>query len=153
MKNAPALTVCFDTNLLIYAFTPDDDRHTLASRIVTVLSGRKSPLPEQVLREFLAVAHRKKFMPGEPAREVVGTLSRRFEIIRGEPQDIVTASSLAERYQLQYYDALICVVAGRAGTTVLLTQDMQDGFRVGGLTIIDPFAPRNARALEQLIAA
>jgi predicted nucleic acid-binding protein len=147
MKSGPALTVCFDTNVLIYAFTADDARHRIASLIVTNLASQGGSLPSQVLREFLAVVHRKAFMPLVAAREVIKTLENRFDACASNSADLIEASKLAERHRLNFYDAFICVVARRAGASTLLSEDMKDGAVLDGLRIINPFADGNRETL------
>jgi predicted nucleic acid-binding protein len=150
MKSGPALTVCFDTNVLIYAFAADDARHQIASSIVTNLAGRGRQLPSQVLREFLAVVHRKAFMPLEAAREAVRRFESRFDLCASTPADLIAASRLAERHQLNFYDALICVVARQAGVSSLLSEDMKDGAVLDGVRIVNPFAEGNRETLSEL---
>ena len=144
------MTVCFDTNVLIYAFIADDARHRTAASIVTGLASRGASLPSQVLREFLAVVHRKAFMPLAAAREAVATFENRFDLCAGSSADLIGASKLAERHQLNFYDALICVVARKAGVSTLLSEDMKDGTIFEGMRIIDPFAEANRDTLVEL---
>ena len=49
------------------------------------------------------------------------------------------AFDLAERYRLQFWDAVIISVCDAHGVSALFTQDMQDGQRIGGLRIVNPF--------------
>ena len=150
MKSGPALIVCFDTNVLIYAFTADDPRHEIASSLVTALAARGSPLPAQVLREFLAVAQRKRFIPLTSAREAVMTFDNRFDLWANDIADLVNASRLADENRLNFYDALMCVVARRSGADILFSEDMQDGAILGGLRIANPFAAANRALVADL---
>lgn len=150
MKSGPALTVCFDTNVLIYAFTANDARHPVASSLVAGLASRGGPLPSQVLREFLAVAHRKSFMPLNAAREAVKLFQSRFDLHASTSADLMEASRLAERHQLNFCDALICIVARRAGADMLFSEDMKDGAVLEGLRIINPFVEHNRETLADL---
>lgn len=63
----------------------------------------------------------------------------------------LAASELAERHRLQYFDALICIVAQRSGASILFSEDMHDGLRLGMMTIVNPFAPTNAALLDQAL--
>ena len=54
---------------------------------------------------------------------------------------------LAEKYQMQFFDALIVVITRRAGATILISEDMQDGLEIDGLRIVNPFAAANETLL------
>jgi predicted nucleic acid-binding protein len=60
------------------------------------------------------------------------------------------AQSAAGR--LSYWDALLLASCAQAGLTVLLSEDMQDGFKLGGVEVVNPFGPSglSARAREVL---
>lgn len=50
------------------------------------------------------------------------------------------ASQLRERYSFSHWDSLIISAALLAGTSILYSEDMQDGLVVNGqLTIVNPF--------------
>jgi predicted nucleic acid-binding protein len=49
------------------------------------------------------------------------------------------AITLAREHRLAFYDALIVAAASHANCAVLFTEDMQDGNRMGALTIHNPF--------------
>jgi predicted nucleic acid-binding protein len=52
----------------------------------------------------------------------------------------VAASRLEERHRLSFWDALIVEAALRSGALRLVTEDLQTGRRIGGMTIVNPFA-------------
>lgn len=60
---------------------------------------------------------------------------------------------MAARYDLQFFDAVIIAVARRAGATLLLSEDMHDGFVIDGLTIRNPFDAANEILLADLLGA
>jgi predicted nucleic acid-binding protein len=146
------LTVCFDSNVLVCAFAEKERCHADALALVATLASKGLPLPDQVVREFLAVAHRKGAVDLTQAREVAALACRRFKIVPSTEDDLIAASELAQKHKLQFYDALLCCTARRAGCSVLLSQDMQDGFAFGNLRIIDPFAPANDSLVAELLA-
>lgn len=97
------------------------------------------PLAAQMLAEFLNVARRKRLMSLEDARQLVTGLAGACEIAHSTTDDLLAASILSERHQLQYFDALIVAVAARASATTFYSEDMQHGLAIAGLTIINPF--------------
>ena len=59
---------------------------------------------------------------------------------------------LQNRYSLSWWDALIVAAAQSSGCSALLTEDLQNGQRFGGVRVIDPFASP-ARTPEEILAA
>jgi hypothetical protein len=53
---------------------------------------------------------------------------------------IVAASELEERHTLSFWDALVVEAARRAGATRLVTENLQSGRSLGGVTVESPFA-------------
>jgi predicted nucleic acid-binding protein len=51
---------------------------------------------------------------------------------------------------LAVWDAIILATAAEAGCRVLLSEDMQDGFTWGGVTIVNPFASPPHPLLDDL---
>jgi predicted nucleic acid-binding protein len=47
---------------------------------------------------------------------------------------------LQDRYRYSFYDSLIIAAALDSGCDRLYTEDLQDGQRIEGLTIVNPFA-------------
>ena len=43
-----------------------------------------------------------------------------------------------------FWDAMLWTTARQAGCRLLLSEDLQDGQTLGGVTCVNPFAPRNA---------
>ncbi len=56
-----------------------------------------------------------------------------------EPLLIISASTLEEEHTLSFWDALIVQAAIQVGAERLVSEDLQDGRRFGGLTIENPF--------------
>ena len=143
-----ALAISFDTNILIYAYDRSDIRKNAVSRDLVdrlVLNG--VPVAGQVLGEFLRVAHRKQIVPLTIAREITDEIVNMCGVVETQHRDRRNASLAAERHKLQFFDALICEVIERAGVKMLLSEDMQDGAVIDGLTILNPFNSANTPTL------
>jgi len=54
-------------------------------------------------------------------------------------EDIVAASFLEQRHQLSFWDALIVQAALLSGAKKLLSEDLQHGKSIRGVTIQNPF--------------
>ena len=147
------MTVSFDTNILIYAYDLRDlKRQPPAMKLVRdVMISGNGILPAQVMGEFLSVAHRKRFATLEIVREAIDLLYRNAIIVEADRAARTKASALSEHHGLQFFDALICAVSTRAGARILLSEDMQDGRVIDGLTILNPFNPVNAKVINAAI--
>ncbi|MCC7272679.1 MAG: PIN domain-containing protein [Alphaproteobacteria bacterium] len=125
-----------DTNVVLYAFVRGDPRGPIAEALLA--SG--ATVSVQVLNEFCAIARRKLGMSwsevGE-ALEVVRTLSGSVVPITLDTHG--AALAIAGRYGYRIYDALIVAAALAARCDLVLSEDLQDGQRIDGLVIRNPF--------------
>jgi predicted nucleic acid-binding protein len=128
---------CFiDTNILIYAFSED---HAKAKRAEAILAAGGS-ISVQVLNEFASVCSRKLKLDWKEIEErlaVVKTLISEVAPLNLEAHE--KAVELARNHKLSFWDALVVATAFQLGCIRLLTEDMQDGWTLGVLTIENPF--------------
>lgn len=135
--------ICFfDTNVLVYCMDAADpvrqaraiERFTRACEQDTVV------LSAQVLQEFYAITTRK-LQPALSAAEAQAQVERLacFEVLGSSAASVLEATRLAQRYPLQWWNALILEAALRAQADVLVTEDGQHGQRFGKLTVENPF--------------
>jgi predicted nucleic acid-binding protein len=128
----------FDTNLLIYAFTTGDRR----SAIAEALLGEGGVVGVQVLNEFTNVARRKLRWDWPQVEAALAIIAELMGPVRPLTAAIhAHAVKLARTSALSFYDALIVAAAADAGCRVLLTEDLQHGRKIGGVTIQNPFLP------------
>lgn len=129
----------FDTAVLVYAVTENDPRTSAAIKLLSM----GGTLSVQVLNEFALVAQRKHGMNWD---EVGAALSFIRSLCR-EPVALTVriheaGVEIAARYGFHVYDSMIVAAALDAGCTTLFTEDLQDGQRIGTLTIRNPFLTR-----------
>jgi len=132
---------CFvDTNVLVYA----DDRSAGPKRyqarklIQDVMRTKTGVLSLQVLQEYFAVATRKLGISAESARRRVELLGRLDVVILGV-QDLLTAIDLHRLHGFSIWDALVIRAALNAGCRVIYSEDLQEGRRLEGLEVVNPF--------------
>jgi predicted nucleic acid-binding protein len=126
----------FDTTVLIYAVSEGDPRASIAEEL---LAGGGC-ISVQVLNEFVAVARRKLRMSWEEVSEAVTSVRTLCEPVSALTLAIhETALEIATARGYQIYDALILAAAIDAGCTTFYSEDMQNGQRIGPLTIRNPF--------------
>jgi predicted nucleic acid-binding protein len=61
------------------------------------------------------------------------------------------AADLATDHRLGIWDAVILSASSQAGCRLLLSEDLQDGFTWGGVTVVNPFAAERHALLEALL--
>ena len=131
-----------DTNILLYAHDRSaGHKRDIASALLSDLWGSRSgALSTQVLQEFYVNATRKLAKPlsAPRARAVIDRYSN-WRVHHIEPGDIIAASELEKRHRQLFWDALIIVSAARVGAATVMTEDLQHGRHIAGLTITNPF--------------
>ena len=138
-----------DTNILVYTFDDEDlgKRDRARALVAEALSGSRGIVSYQVIQEFLNAALRKF------AKPLTAADAERYLTVVLEPLCAVFAGvelyhqaiDIAERWKYSFYDSLIIASALGAGCTVLYSEDLQHGQKIGGLRILNPFveSPRN----------
>lgn len=132
----------FDSNVLLYLTSADEDKANCAEALLA--SG--GTISMQVLNEMSNVAIRKHGMTWsqvgillEPIRAMC-----RIEPLTEATYDL--GRSLAVRYQLSVYDAMIVASALLAEADTLYSEDMHDGLLVEDrLRIRNPFQARSVQ--------
>ena len=83
----------------------------------------------------------RKLKPGldkEQARADIDDLAVWGPVPIGE-EVLTGAFSVADRFSLSFWDALIVSAAQVARCDVLLSEDLQAGAEIDGVTVVDPF--------------
>jgi predicted nucleic acid-binding protein len=135
--------ICFfDTNVLVYCMDAGDPMRQARAieRFARACEQDTVVLSAQVLQEFYAITTRKLKPPLQPA-EALAQMERlaNFEVLGSSAGSILESVRLAQRYRLQWWDALILEAALRSGADLLVTEDGQHGQRFGKLTLENPF--------------
>ena len=132
-----------DTNILIYAHDIDAGRkHDIAKAALRDLwTERTGVLSTQVLQEFYVNATRKITTPlAKPvARQVVETYAA-WCVDGITPADVSAAFQIEDGARMGFWDALILAVAVRSGARRVLSENLNAGQAIAGLTIHNPFA-------------
>lgn len=147
--------IAVDTNILIYAerLSADPlDRHITAATLAAGLVRQgQLVIPAQVFGEFIAVMERKA---GLPRADAVASAAAWRDDARLAPTDAASldgAMMLAAGHGLTIWDALVLGTAAAHDCTLLLTEDLHDGFVWRGCTVADPFAAVRHPLLASLL--
>ena len=132
-----------DTNVLVYRFDHDEPRKQDRARRLLDRDGRSGSLvlSTQVLQEFYVSVTRKlaRKLPPEDALDAVRDLVAAFSIVQIDSDMVTDAISLSQEHGFSLWDALILHAAARGGCREVLTEDLQDGRKILGLEIVNPF--------------
>ena len=130
-----------DTNILLYADDrADPQKQERAQNVIrNVVRDRNGRISLQVLQEYFSAATRKLGIDAAIARRKVELYSR-LDVVRLDPSDLLAAIDLHRLHQFSIWDALILRAALISGCRVLYTEDLQAGFRLDSLTVVNPFA-------------
>lgn len=134
-----------DTNVLIYAHDVDAGRkREVAQDLLRALwIERAGILSTQVLQEFYVNATRKirKPLTKPEARSVVDTYAP-WCVEGTTVNDLATAFQIEDQARIGFWDALIIAVAARAGARRVVSEDLNAGQSIAGITIYNPFKER-----------
>ena len=133
-----------DTNIFVYSFDAGSPKKAAQSRklIRMALESRAGIVSYQVVQEFFNVALRRfaKPMNVQDADQYLATTFRPLLSVHSSPALYGQALRVGARYRLGWYDSLIVASAIEGQCDVLYSEDLQDGQRIEGMTISNPFA-------------
>jgi predicted nucleic acid-binding protein len=133
-----------DTNIFIYAIdtSPKEKKKRECARelIKHHIVNQTGVISIQVLQEFFQVSTHKIKTPLsiEGALEFLQYISV-LQIVRPDFSMVTAAIRLHKNYSVSFWDAMILQSAKTAGCALVLSEDLQDGFRLDEMTIQNPF--------------
>lgn len=135
--------------MLVYAVDREAGaRHAVAADVIKRASRRDCVLTLQSLGEFFHVVTRKMGLSVANAEMALDRWRAVFAIYPASESCLVSAVDLVKRHGLAFWDALLCATAREAGCHLLLSEDLHDGQTLGGVTLVNPFEPKNAVLIE-----
>jgi predicted nucleic acid-binding protein len=134
-----------DTNVLIYAHDVDAGRKREVAQdlLRTLWVERAGILSVQVLQEFYVNATRKirKPLTKPEARSVVDSYAP-WCVEGTTANDLAAAFQIEDQARIGFWDALIIAVAARARARRVVSEDLNAGQSIAGITIHNPFKER-----------
>jgi predicted nucleic acid-binding protein len=134
--------VFVDTNVLLYAgdASEPEKQGPAAVWMKHLWQAKTGRISFQVLAEFY-VNVTQKLKPGMPpalAQRNIRTLLAWRPLVIGQAV-LEDAWTLQQQHKLSFWDALIAASAEALGCRYLLTEDLSDGQRIAGFTVLNPF--------------
>jgi predicted nucleic acid-binding protein len=134
---APRSEAFLDTNVLLYLPGGSNPK---AARATALLSDG-GVVSSHVLGEVVNTMRGRRWKkPWPEVHALLATIRASTLVLPVTVDTHARAVAYAERYKLQYFDALHIASAVMGNCTVLLTEDMHDGLVIDGLTVRNPFA-------------
>lgn len=129
-----------DTNILIYAYSEDEPKkRSVALQLLDSFEDHVI-ISKQVINEFSNILFKKFKLSSEQVENVLLEIDNVLPIVDFDLTTQIKALKLKDRYQFQYYDALIVATALENNCTVIYSEDMQHDMLIdGNLKIINPF--------------
>jgi len=135
------MRVAIDTNILAYAEGVGDiARRDATLELLSRLPPESVLIPAQVLGELFRVMTGKAKCPPDLARARILQWADSFEVSDSTWRAFQFALDLTIDHNLQIWDALILAVAAETRCRLLLSEDMQNGFTLRGVTVVNPYS-------------
>lgn len=128
--------VFIDSNVILYLLSGDSAKADHAEAALN----KGGIISVQVLNEVTSVCQRKLKMSWDEIDAMLLAVKAACEVAPLTLESHEKAVQIAKRYQLSLYDANICASAILSGAKVLLSEDMQNGLKIDGLSVKNPFA-------------
>jgi len=132
-----------DTNVLVYAQDARSPAKQRKSRelIASLASSVDGVISTQVMQEFFVAATRKLGVEPLAAKGIIKTFGV-FEIVQVSPGLIQEAIDCSVLNDLSFWDALILASAASAGCSTVLSEDLNPGQAILGVTVRNPYSAR-----------
>jgi len=132
--------VFFDSNIYIYLYSQDPQDEVKAGIARQLLAVRAPVVSPQVLQEFVSAALRKKRLGiTEEKIDLLLQLTANFPFQALTHTLILHSTALRRRYGFSHWDSTIIAAAYANGCATLYSEDLQHGFTLDHLTIVNPF--------------
>ncbi|AMY12289.1 putative nucleic-acid-binding protein, contains PIN domain [Luteitalea pratensis] len=134
------MKVALDTNILAYAEGVNGGaRQATTNTWLEAAPIGDVVIPAQALGELFNLLVRKAGRSPADAQEAVLAWRNAYPVVDTSAEIVVQAARLVAHHGLSTWDAVILAAAGAAGCRLLLSEDLQDGFNWGGLTVVNPY--------------
>lgn len=126
-----------DTNILVYAYSLDEpEKRKIAQRL---MDSPNAVLSTQVLNEFIWVMNKKAGIGIPQIFEIVQSLIDTTRVQDTDTELILDALDISRETGYSHWDALILAASIRCFCSVIYSEDLQDGRKIGTCRIQNPF--------------
>jgi predicted nucleic acid-binding protein len=133
-----SVNVFLDTNVLVYAFSMDEDEKRGAS--LNLIQSNNCYTSVQALYEFCNVCQRKWKFEREAIEDAIHQIIRGCVICGVNTKTLLYALRLHDRYGYSHYDCVMLSSALEYNCERIFTEDMSSGQMIESkLMIVNPF--------------
>jgi predicted nucleic acid-binding protein len=131
---------CFvDSNVWLYAFIEGGDANK-SFQARSLVQANDITVSTQVINEVCVNLVKKASFAEADVRRLVASFYRRYTVGSLGQATLTKASKIRGRHSFSFWDSLIVASAILAGVDVLYSEDMQDGFEIENVRIVNPFS-------------
>lgn len=131
-----------DTNIIIYAYdVTAGKKHKTAGNILADLwNSGLGVISTQVLQEFFVNVVQKipKPIGKKQAKEIVRDFLK-WHVVVNTGNSIIEAIDISLKFGYSFWDSMIIEAAITGGAVALISEDLQEGQVISGVTIRNPF--------------
>ena len=131
-----------DTNIIVYAFDASAKKKNEAAKqiMIDLWDSGKGMLSTQVLQEFYVTVTQKIPRPLDRklAIQTIKDLLH-WDVVVNDGNAITEAVDIQARYKFSFWDAMIVQAAIRGGASVILSENLDGGGKVQGVSLRNPF--------------
>lgn len=129
-----------DSNILVYTVDERDPEKQVAAQAMTqALRTAGGPLGLQVCGEFYRASTRRLLRAPWEAAQVARNLMIAFPLFTTTMRSMERALAEAASGRFSFWDANLLCAAEAAGCTFMISEDMKDGSRLGGVEVVGAF--------------
>ena len=139
-KAQPGLTYFTDTNVWLYSFirTQDSEKNEIARAIIKECEIAITP---QIINEVCVNLIKKADFSEERIQNLIEAFYRKYTVFTISQDILLLSSKIRNRNSFSFWDSIVAASALDCDADYLISEDMQDGFKLENkLTIVNPFA-------------
>jgi predicted nucleic acid-binding protein len=146
------MRVALDSNVMIYAEgITDIARRALALSMVDAIRAQDLVIPLQAVGETLRWLVTKGGVSRPEAVERCSLWIAKYPVQETNRTVYDGACELISNHRYQVWDAVILSAAAEGGASVLLSEDMQEGFKWRGIIVANPFAAIRSPLIQSIL--
>ncbi len=133
--------VFIDTNMLVYAhdITAGRKREVAHQLLEDLWRNNSGCLSVQVLQElYVTLTRKRNLVKPQVARQLVLTYAN-WRTHQPNANDVLAAIDLQQRSNISFWDAMVIQSAAHLGCIQVLSEDLNHGQVVSGVTVTNPF--------------
>jgi predicted nucleic acid-binding protein len=135
------MRIALDSNVMIYAEgLSEGAKRFKALEVLDAIPALDLLIPFQAVGETLRWLVHKGGIPKDTATKRIARWTAKYPTQATDAQVFQGALELVSQHGFQIWDAVVCAAAAEGGASVLLSEDMHQGFKWRGVIIINPFA-------------